>query len=56
LIRQTISEQLAQLRGSLGEARFDAGKFPMAAKLFEEMMLSDSLAEFLTLAAYQQID
>jgi malate synthase len=56
LIRQTIAGQLGHIRGLLGEKRFEGGKFPLAAKLFEEMMLSEKLPEFLTLAAYQQID
>ena len=56
LIRQTIGEELQHIRGLVGEARFGGGKFPLAARLFQEMMLSDKLPEFLTLAAYQQID
>ena len=56
LVRRTIAEQLQHIRGLVGEERFAAGKFPLAARLFEEMMLSDRLPEFLTLVAYQQID
>jgi len=44
LVRQTIAEQ------------FDHGKFPLAAKLFEEMMTSPECAEFLTLVACEHID
>jgi malate synthase len=56
LIRATIQEQLQHIRTLVGEKRFGGGKFPLAARLFEEMMLSEKLPEFLTLAAYQQID
>ena len=56
LIRATISSQLEHIRSLVGAARYDAGRFPLAAKLFEEMMLSSELREFLTLAAYDHLD
>jgi len=56
LIRQTIAGQLQHIRSIVGEARYDGGKFPLAAQLFEEMMISPNLREFLTLAAYEKID
>jgi len=56
LVRQTIADQLAHIRSTIGAARYDAGKFPMAAQLFEELMFSDRLPDFLTLAAYERID
>ena len=39
----------------LGEARFDGGKFDLAAKLYEPMMTSSKFDEFLTLAAYHYV-
>ncbi|HKE23331.1 MAG TPA: malate synthase A [Bryobacteraceae bacterium] len=56
LIRQTIAEQLAHIRGTIGPAGYDSGRFPEAATLFEQMMFSDQCPEFLTLAAYDRID
>lgn len=56
LIRATIASQLAHIRATLGEQRYDAGKFPLAAQLFERMMTSDRLFDFLTLEAYDHID
>jgi malate synthase len=56
LIRATIASQLAHIRSLVGEARYDGGRFPLAAQLFEGMMLSTDLREFLTLAAYDHID
>ncbi len=56
LVRKTIPEQLEKIRGLLGAERFDSGHFDLAAKLFEDMMISDTCAEFLTLAAYEHID
>jgi malate synthase len=56
LIKKTIAGQLEHIRGIVGNGRYEAGKFPLAAELFEQMMLSDTLPEFLTLAAYERID
>ena len=56
LVRATISTQLGHIRSIIGDKRYDAGKFPLASTLFEEMMLSDRCADFLTLAAYERID
>jgi len=55
LIRETIATQLGHIRSITGGQRYDSGQFPLAAKLFEEMMLSDRCADFLTLAAYEHI-
>ena len=56
LVRQIIPEQLNHIRELLGAERYDAGKFPLAAELFEKMMTSDEFVEFLTLVAYDYID
>jgi malate synthase len=56
LIHDTIAAQLLHIRTVVGERRYDAGKFPLAAQMFEEMMTSDTLRDFLTLAAYEKID
>ena len=56
LVRQTIAEELAHMRERLGAARYDGGHFPLAARLFEEMMLRDEFSEFLTLVAYDHLD
>ncbi len=55
LVRATIPEQLAHIKAQIGEARYDAGKFPQAAKLFEQMMTSSDLKDFLTLEAYNYL-
>ena len=52
---QTIAGQLEHIRAMVGDARYQAGKFPLAAQIFEQMMLADSLPEFLTLAAYDHL-
>ena len=55
LVRTTIGEELAKLREMLGAARFDGGKFELAATLFGQMMTSPTFDEFLTLKAYQYV-
>ncbi|MGA2600136.1 MAG: malate synthase A [Bryobacteraceae bacterium] len=47
---------LDKLRKQIGAARFDAGKFDLAARLFREMTEAAEFPEFLTVAAYDYID
>jgi malate synthase len=54
MVRSTIVDVLGSLQTQLG-ARYDASQFPRAAQLFEQMMLSDTLSDFLTLEAYRYI-
>ena len=56
LIRRTIASQLEHIRTTVGEARYTGGKFPLAAEIFERMMTSNRLSDFLTLEAYGHID
>ena len=55
LVRDTTASVLNDLRTRTGAAAYDAGKFPLAAKLFEQMMVADELTEFLTLEAYRYL-
>jgi malate synthase len=55
LVKTVILEELARL--GEGQRRNDAGgSLELAAKLFEQMMTSPDLTEWLTLAAYDHID
>jgi malate synthase len=56
LVRSTIAAESAALRARLGEGPFESGRFPLATKLFEEMILSEAFPEFLTLVAYDHLD
>jgi hypothetical protein len=40
----------------IGAERFDAGKFDVASRLFEQMMTSGDFPDFLTLTAYELLD
>jgi malate synthase len=55
LIRETIASELQHIRSSVGDRRFERGKFEIAAQIFEQMMTSTHLQDFLTLAAYSYI-
>ncbi|HET6203051.1 MAG TPA: malate synthase A [Planctomycetota bacterium] len=52
LVRRTLDEQMDRARGDLGSARFESGRFAPARALFERLVLSTELEEFLTLPAY----
>jgi malate synthase len=52
LIRKLLPEELAKVRTLLGEAGWSAGRYEDAARLFEQITLSDDYVEFLTLPGY----
>ncbi len=54
MVRADVPEVVASLKAKLGP-RFDAGKFPLAAELFEKMTVSSKPADFLTLEAYSYL-
>src|SRR4051812_36640398 len=51
LFRQLLGEELAKVKSSFSEGKYEEG-----AKLFERITTDDKYVEFLTLPAYQQID
>jgi malate synthase len=56
LVRKTIAGEMDKLKQRLGEEGYAASQFPLAGKLFEQMMTRDEFDEFLTLVAYDYID
>ncbi len=48
-------EELASIRERLGEDRAAAGYLDRAARIFDELILADELADFLTIPAYQEL-
>jgi len=56
LVQRTVPQQLEKLRGVVGAARFEAGHFEQAARLFEEMSLTNDFPDFLTIPAYDFLD
>ena len=55
-MRRIVDEELAAIRGTIGDEAFDAGRFDDARELFEQVALADDFADFLTLPAYELID
>jgi len=56
LVRATMAEELAGLRQRLGTKRFAAGRFDLAARLFDEVMTSAEFPPFMTSVAYDHLD
>jgi len=56
LVRHLIQEELARIRRERGEERFEGGHFAEATRLFDELVTSEKLEEFLTLKAYERLD
>lgn len=56
LVKEIIASELAKMKERAGAARFEAGKYQVAADLFGKMMLSGEFNEFLTLPAYEFLD
>ncbi|HWP84652.1 MAG TPA: malate synthase A [Terriglobia bacterium] len=56
LARALLREELDRIRTAVGERQYDAGKFALASRLFDELMSSEEFVEFLTLPAYQYLD
>jgi malate synthase len=55
LVRTYVAEELDRIREMLGPA-FAAGRYEEAARLFEEITVTDDYVEFLTLPAYDRIE
>ncbi len=53
LMRQTLQEEMQGLRDTLGEERFEKGRFKQAADLFDALCTEANFTEFLTLPAYK---
>jgi malate synthase len=56
LVRQILDEETAKIRDSVDDKTWQAGRPEETRRLFEQVALSDELAEFLTLPAYELLD
>ena len=48
-----LNEELDRIHAEVGASRLTDGVFPTAARLFEQMIKSETFDEFLTLPAYE---
>jgi malate synthase len=55
LFDRLVEEEMTALRGTLGPAKFDGGRFKDAIDIFSAMSTSAEYEDFLTLPAYQRI-
>jgi malate synthase len=53
LVKRVLDEERARIRESVGEARWRDGRFELAAQIFESLVTSQTLADFLTQVAYE---
>jgi malate synthase len=51
-----VADELDNIKEYIGAARFDNGRFDEAVQLFNNMVLAEVAADFLTLEAYRYID
>jgi malate synthase len=56
LLERILDEEIERLTRELGGERIRAGRFSQARALFYELATADTLADFLTSAAYGQLD
>jgi len=56
LYAQLFADEKAKLQARVGQAAYAAGKYEQAAELFDQLVRSPQLEDFLTLPAYKQID
>ena len=55
LYRQILKEEMGKLEAQMGADRYAKSKFALAAKLFDDIIAKDTLDEFLTLMAYENL-
>jgi malate synthase len=56
LVHQLLDEETAKIRSEVGEETWQAGRPEETRAIFEKVALSEPLAEFLTLEAYDHLD
>ncbi|MGI8825721.1 MAG: malate synthase A [Chloroflexota bacterium] len=55
LVRQLLQDELEKIKEDVGEEAYSSGKYDIAAKLCDEVSLSDDFVDFLTLPAYEYL-
>ena len=56
LYRALVPQELEKIRGMWGEKNFAASRIELAAKIFDQLVTEDQIADFLTLRAYDYLD
>ncbi|RSK47695.1 malate synthase A [Hymenobacter rigui] len=55
LYRSLVPPVLEHIRQQVGPAHYDAGRYLEAARLFDQLVMSEKFIEFLTVPAYEQL-
>jgi malate synthase len=55
LVSSLIAEEMAKIRGAVGEDRYRDGRYELAREMFRALSTSPDLEDFLTLSAYQHL-
>jgi malate synthase len=56
LFRQVLVEEVKKVKSIVGNEQWAAGKYPLAADLFDKLTTSDDFIEFLTLPGYDCLE
>jgi len=56
MFHQVMREELQRIKNAIGATRYAAGNYAKAARLYDEIVSTDELEEFLTLKAYEHLD
>ncbi len=56
MFSEALAGEMERVKGEVGAAAYEGGRFPEAIKLFSDMSLAPAFEEFLTLPAYRLID
>ena len=55
-MRSLLPRAADRIRAALGEARYAAGRYELAAKLYLEFAANDAFEDFLTIPCYAYLD
>jgi malate synthase len=55
LYQEIRDQELAGIRGQVGDAGWRAGRFERAAAIFDALATAPALADFLTIPAYEEL-
>jgi len=53
---KVVSEEMERIRGEVGDAKFQGGRFPEARDLFVRLSTAPAFDEFLTVPAYDLLE
>ena len=56
LYRSLLPEEMEKIKGLFGEQLFAAGKFDLAAQVFDRLVTAERFIDFLTPLAYEHLD